>query len=109
MNRFLQKKQRIHRMKGPVLMLLSSLGVLAFFFVTFSEIGSQAKEKETENLRHALEQSVTICYALEGAYPESLDYLKEHYGISWDEQRYLVDFETVGSNLPPDITIIDRR
>ena len=55
-----------------------------------------------------LEQSVTLCYALEGSYPESLDYLQNHYGIRWDEERFLVDFEPVGSNLPPDVTVIAR-
>lgn len=96
------------RMRGSLFLALSTAGILLFFLAAFSRIGTQAREKEAENLQHALDQSVIICYALEGSYPESLDYLKEHYGISWNEQRYLVDFETVASNLPPDITILER-
>lgn len=108
MNRFEEKKKSRFRGRGIMSLALSCAVILLFFVWAFSGISGQARQKETENLRRALEQSVIICYALEGSYPESLDYLKEHYGISWNEQRYLVDFETVGSNLPPDITIIER-
>lgn len=108
MNRFAENKQPMFFGKGPLFLAVTTAVILAFFLAAFSGIGAQARKKETENLQHALNQSVTICYALEGSYPENLDYLKEHYGISWNEQRYLVDFETVGGNLPPDITIIER-
>jgi hypothetical protein len=46
---------------------------------------------------------------MEGAYPESLDYIKEHYGISWDESKYLVDYEVTGANLMPDVTIFSLK
>lgn len=108
MNRFEEKKKSRFQGRGVWAPALSGGVILLFFIWAFSGISGQARQKETENLQRALEQGVIICYALEGSYPESLDYLKEHYGIDWNEQRYLVDFETVGSNLPPDITIIEK-
>ena len=92
--------------------LLVSAGFGAAFFCTVvwgvTVTGKDAKQKEKENLQQVLEQSAAMCYALEGAYPEELSYLKEHYGICWDENLFLVDFEAVGENLPPDITVIQR-
>ena len=55
-----------------------------------------------QNLRRAAVQ----CYALEGAYPPSLDYLTAHYGVQIDERRYCVDYQYVASNLMPDITVL---
>lgn len=92
--------------------LLVSAGFGAVFFCTalwgITVTGQDAKQKEKENLQQVLEQSASMCYALEGAYPEDLSYLKEHYGIQWDEKQFLVNFEAVGQNLPPDITVIPR-
>ena len=46
---------------------------------------------------------------MEGSYPESLQYLKEHYGLTYDDDKFFVDYQTLGSNIMPDVTIIDRR
>ena len=83
-----------------------SLLLLAGFTVLFDGMKRDVTEKEKENLEHALRQSVVSCYALEGIYPEDLTYIREHYGVRWDEHRFLVDYERVGENLPPDITVI---
>ncbi len=40
-------------------------------------------KKEQESLKNAVVQSAVHCYSVEGAYPDSLDYLKKHYGITW--------------------------
>lgn len=107
MNRF-SKHGRWH-FPGSSILLPASMtaGILLAGFLAAAGIRRDTGRRERENLERALNQSVTLCYALEGRYPESLQYLKDHYGIRWDENRYLVDFETVGSNLPPDVTVID--
>ena len=40
---------------------------------------------------------------------ESLDYLKEHYGITYDPEKYIVDYEIIGSNLMPDVKVFARK
>ena len=107
MNRFSQQKKWKIR-SGLFLAPLFAVLILVFFILVFQEMGRDTGQKELEHLEQVLEQSVVTCYALEGTYPESLQYLKDHYGISWDQDRYLVDFEIVGRNLPPDITVIDK-
>lgn len=47
--------------------------------------------------------------ALEGVYPESLEYLKEHYGLTYNEDRYIVNYEALGSNLMPDVTVMEKQ
>lgn len=56
----------------------------------------------------SVRRAAVECYALEGAYPENLDYLKERYGLAVDEVRYFVDYRYVASNLMPDITVLPR-
>ena len=38
-----------------------------------------------------------------------MDYLKENYGLMYDEDRYFIDYQPLGSNLMPDVTIIPRK
>jgi hypothetical protein len=45
---------------------------------------------------------------VEGTYPPSLEYLKEHYGLIYDEESYYIDYTAIGSNIMPDVTILPR-
>ena len=59
-------------------------------------------------LDKALSRSITQCYAIEGTYPPDLDYLVEHYGLCYDSETFFIDYRYIGSNLRPDVTIIER-
>lgn len=61
---------------------------------------------QRENLESAINRAAVYCYALEGNYPESLDYIKEHYGLYYDESLFYVDYNVRGANIFPDITVI---
>ena len=65
------------------------------------------RRRHPGTLQTAVTRSVTRCYE-EGSYPESLDYLKEHYGLHYDESKYFVDYQPIGSNIMPDITIMRK-
>ena len=43
---------------------------------------------------------------MEGFYPPSLEYLEEHYGLTYDKERYRIDYQPVGSNLMPDMAVL---
>ncbi len=89
----------------PLLLLVATLG----FFVLFSNSFSTANlTYERELLEQALERSISQCYALEGSYPVSLEYLMEHYGLTYNEEHFFVDYRYIGGNLWPDVTIIER-
>ena len=56
----------------------------------------------------AVRRAAVSCYAIEGAYPCSYAYIKEHYGVAVDETQYTVFYEVFASNLMPEITVIER-
>lgn len=56
----------------------------------------------------AVRRAAVSCYAIEGAYPCSYDYIKAHYGVAVDETQYTVFYEVFASNLMPEITVIER-
>lgn len=89
----------------PFLLLI----ILIIGFVLFSNQMTKTNSAHNkEVVEKALSRSITQCYALEGMYPPNLDYLKEHYGLVYDSDIYFIDYQYIGSNLRPDVTIIER-
>ena len=106
MSLFYAKKKRISITAYlPVILLILVLGGFVAFSGSFSQ-SNLAHEKDI--LQKAIDRSITQCYALEGYYPADLDYLKEHYGLTYNEEHFFVDYQYIGGNLRPDVTIIER-
>lgn len=89
----------------PVLVVL----MLLFFVTAVSNVKEGQQEEGRQQLEDALRRTAVAVYAAEGVYPPDLSYMQEHYGIRVDETRYKVVYEVIGSNLMPDITVLDRK
>ena len=94
---------------GLRLSLVFLLLILLLFARGVNRLSRDTIRRQEDTLRAALNRSVTRCYAIEGAYPENLQYLKEHYGITYDEELFFVDYRVSGANIFPDITIIKKE
>lgn len=84
--------------------------VLLLFAVLFGlRNADEALDAHGQRLaEEAVRQAAVSCYALEGAYPESYEYLKEHYGLRINEELYGVSYIVFASNLMPDISVVKR-
>lgn len=108
MNRFERaKKGRFGwlRILLPVLAFSLLLGLFGY------GLGSVSALTESERLRttkEAVVRAAVHCYAAEGMYPQSLEYLEEHYGLTVDTQDFVVDYRCFASNVMPDITVLPR-
>ncbi|MBQ7677789.1 MAG: hypothetical protein IJT32_06100 [Lachnospiraceae bacterium] len=97
--------------KSAVTGLWCSLGLFAivvgiFIFGTIS-LSSGSTKRQRESLQNALTRDIVYCYATTGKYPESLTYIKDTYGLYYNDELFYVDYKIRGSNLFPDVTIID--
>ena len=75
----------------------------------YAWIGWVQDRNETETVRNAIREAALTCYAVEGAYPDSVDYLREHYRLAYDTERYFVTYDAFASNLIPDIWVTVKR
>jgi len=85
--------------------LAAFLAVLALFLVLLRGADGAAGHQSQAQLESALRRAAATCYAVEGRYPPSLDYLQEHYGVYVDRGSYAVGYEVFASNMMPDITV----
>ena len=69
-----------------------------------ADLASQSAEAVEE----AVLRSAVQCYAVEGAYPSSVSYLEEHYGLLIDHSTYIVSYDAFSSNLLPEVAVLVR-
>ncbi len=93
---------------SAVLAVLLFAAALCWFLIAVSSAQSASDEQRLEALKSSVENSITLCYSIEGAYPESLEYLTEHYGVHYDDAKYLIHYDCFAANIRPGVTVIER-
>lgn len=90
---------------------ISLMLTIIFFIVLIFQIQNIAlltKKQQQINLEKALSRDIIECYALEGYYPPDLNYIEEHYGLSYNKSEFFIDYQIEGENIKPTFTIIER-
>jgi hypothetical protein len=59
-------------------------------------------------LEDSLRRAVVMNYAIEGRYPESIEYIEELYGVHVDKTKYIVHYRIFAANILPEITVIQK-
>ncbi len=108
MNRF-QKKKLVHfKLNFIKVSIVIFLLVVVVFLYAIINLNSSTITRQENALQSAIEKDIVNCYALEGFYPPSLSYMEEHYGLTYNEELFFVDYQPIGSNIFPNVTIIRK-
>ena len=94
-----------YKREVAVILLIAILIVGVWMLI--SRVGSSSGEAQTDFVIEAVHNAALTCYAVEGAYPSDLEYLRSNYGLAYDQSRYLVRYDSFGSNLMPDISVTE--
>jgi hypothetical protein len=90
------------------LLAVIAVGALGCFLSGVSQLQTGRDQEDRQQLENAVRRAAVACYAAEGIYPPDLAYIQEHYGLQVDESRYTVMYDIFGSNLMPDITVLEN-
>ena len=82
--------------------------IVACFLLAVEYSGRSTIEKQQESLENAISRDIVQCYAIEGMYPPDLQYMEDHYGLTYDKNTFFVDYQPIAANLYPDYTVILR-
>lgn len=72
-----------------------------------ARVDDENQRASSDMMAQSLYRGALSCYACEGAYPDTLEYLCEKYGITVDESKYDVHYTIFASNIMPDITVVE--
>ena len=94
--------------KKDIAAILIFVALIIIFVVTINGITTKNSTRELQIVRDAVKNAALTCYAVEGMYPDDLEYLREHYHLSYNEEKYHVFYEPLASNLMPSIKVAER-
>ena len=95
-----------HWIRGILITLIVFAVIFTGGVMLFRHIDRVTAEEETEMVREAVRSAALTCYAVEGAFPQNLAYLQNHYGLAFDESIYFVSYDAFASNIMPSITVM---
>ena len=108
-NRFEDEREKSFKISDRtyrVITVVIFAAVMVMFFLAVDASGRSSIAKEQQSLESALNRDIVQCYAIEGRYPPDLEYLEQHYGLTYDKTTFFVDYLPIAGNLYPDVTVI---
>ena len=92
--------------------LALTLAVFAALFggavAAFQKIGSSSENMEEQLVLDAVRRAALTCYAVEGAYPQSIKELERGYGLAYNKDAYIVSYDAFASNIMPNIQVLRK-
>lgn len=105
----MRKKSAFKRALAYIIPLLIFSAMIVWFLLAMKSTASSNRKRELEALKTTVENGITMCYAVEGVYPESVEYLCANYGLIYDKSKYIVYYDSFASNIRPTVKILERR
>ena len=84
------------------------IAIIAWVCTALTNTSGAASRSERAAVKTTVENGITMCYAIEGVYPQSLAYLKENYGIIYDSEKYIVHYDSFADNVRPTVSVLER-
>jgi len=106
------KKRNIYRksaldfLRGALLPVLFTVTIMVMAVIGLRQTEESSRAEGQRILEDSLRRAVVMCYAIEGRYPESVEYIEENFGIHIDKTRYAVHYRIFASNILPEITVV---
>lgn len=92
--------------------LFITLGVfalaLALALQAFGGVEEQHLARQQEALRQAVLRAAVACYSVEGVYPSDAAYLQENYGLHYDTDTFILQYDAFAENILPEIRVLIR-
>ena len=103
------KKQKHGAFALTIFLPVIAVFILLCFFGALSNLENSSQDEGARQLEDAVRRAAVACYAAEGIYPPTLEYIQQHYGVQINEKEYTVVYEVFGSNMMPDITVLENN
>ena len=108
MNRFTKKSFK-DRISGSFsISLIIFVLILGLFIYGISTVSNSDVVNDKEILEEAVLHDVVHCYSVEGMYPPSVTYMEDHYGLTYDKDKFIIDYQFIGANIMPQVEIIKK-
>lgn len=109
MNRFSKPGLKKRIMDSVSMSVILFVVIIMVFIIGISYISQTSRKGQKDILTDAINKDIVHCYAIEGYYPPSLSYIEDHYGLTYDRSKYIIDYEPIGNNIYPDFIVLEKN
>jgi len=108
MNRFVKPDLKKRIFSSFNLSVIVFIAIILIFVFGISSVSNSSVVNDKEILTEAIERDIVHCYCVEGMYPPSVKYMQDHYGLTYNADKYIVDYEYIGANIMPKFMILEK-
>ena len=108
-NIFANKKKDKSIFYRFALSLFAFVAVVILFVNSLGNMEANSYEQQRATLEGAINKSIIHSYATSGYYPPSLEYILDTYQIIYNTDLFYIDYQPLGSNIIPEVTIITLK
>ena len=99
------KKSTWDILRSTVLPLLFTVLVMVMVVYGLRQTEESSSAESLRILEDSLRRAVVMSYAIEGRYPDSIEYIEENFGIYIDRTRFVVHYSIFAPNILPEIRV----
>ncbi|MBR6328256.1 MAG: hypothetical protein IKR68_01260 [Lachnospiraceae bacterium] len=91
-----------------VVPIVSFVLIFGFFFYAISALSQNTASQQVKSLETAVTRDVLHCFAAEGEYPESIEYIEKNYALSYDHNKFDIQYTPSDGNSLPEIKVVEK-
>ena len=100
--------KQLKHYRGWIVTLCIFALLLGFTMRRVGSVEQKTLLQRQENVRSATLRAAVACYSVEGVYPANVEYLVEHYGLRYDTETFILQYDAFAENILPDIRVLVR-
>ncbi len=100
--------KQLKHYRGWIVTLCIFALLLGFTMRNVGSVEQKTLLQRQENVRSATLRAAVACYSVEGVYPDNVEYLVEHYGLRYDTETFILQYDVFAENILPDIRVLVR-
>lgn len=82
--------------------------VIGVLLMGFNNAFSVVNDSDLSRVKQNIKDGIVECYAIEGKYPESIEYLKDNYGVYFNDESYQIHYRYLGLNMMPEFDVFTK-
>lgn len=102
-------KKKIWLLRGIVVTLVACILIAVVFAVSMGDVSAKLTGTQSSTISAMIDRTIVTCYAVEGRYPPSLEYLEENYGLTLDKKTYDYEYSIIAHNIRPTVEVTRRE
>jgi len=100
------KKSAWDFLRSAILPVIFTVAVMLMVVFGLRQTEASSSAEGLRILEDSIRRAVVMSYAIEGRYPDSIEYIEDNFGVYIDRTRFVVHYKIFASNILPEITVI---